>query len=361
MSDDEFATREDRRGRRTYKGLYFGIWLVALVPIGLFIWPTPAGVRNWLDRADRTAEELGLDRDPVARVEGLDWSPAAPVLAAHSPRPEVLVWDANEGGIEARLEGHAARVRAVRFAPGGALLATGDDDGVVILWNTATWTEQHRLQVDHAVASMDFHPTRGELAVGNTESRYTVFDLATRTRVCDHGIGDPQEVLLRYRPDGEIIAFNGRDGGRISFKEATTYGSGGGRLHGARRKAALAFPGDGTRLLTCDLDGEVALWQPMVVKTLPEETSHWSDPGARGCAAAPGVEAFVTYGSDAEVRVWSLDQPEPVHRWTLSRGDVLTAAISADGERLALGTADGAVLLLDMASGSELRTIEIAG
>jgi WD40 repeat protein len=58
------------------------------------------------------------------------------ILAAGSEDHYVILWDVFTGERLRTLEGHNGSVRSVAWSPDGQMLASGSDDGTVILWMT---------------------------------------------------------------------------------------------------------------------------------------------------------------------------------------------------------------------------------
>lgn len=54
--------------------------------------------------------------------------------------PEALIWRPSH-----TLTGHSAMVRAVAIAPDGTWLATGNDDGMVRIWDPVSGAQRHTL------------------------------------------------------------------------------------------------------------------------------------------------------------------------------------------------------------------------
>ncbi len=90
-------------------------------------------VRVWDARRPALERRLDLNRSAVF---GVSWSPSGKAVAAVTTGGLVVVVGAD--GRELWRADHAAGLGAVRFFPDGTVVATGDDDGRIVLWDAAT-------------------------------------------------------------------------------------------------------------------------------------------------------------------------------------------------------------------------------
>jgi RNA polymerase sigma factor (sigma-70 family) len=104
------------------------------------------------------AGEVSLEGPPAPKDEagkrpaGLAWSKDGKRLAVigHEEKGKwpVVIWGAGSEAPTVRLAGHEARVVAVAWSADGALIASADKDGVVILWDAATGKPVWRKNLD---------------------------------------------------------------------------------------------------------------------------------------------------------------------------------------------------------------------
>lgn len=282
----------------------------------------------------------------------------------------VRLWDPATGEVRAQPGGGAGGGprggpgSRLAVAPDGRRLAWANDARVQVF----TLPEGRRLAdlavpEEHAFA-LAFAPDGARLAVGTDEGALWLWDLGARG--ADTTRSEPLRVRaaagrifsIGFAPDGTRVATGAADGVRLWALE----GAAGvaprlvARLAGdAGRVYALAFDRGGTRLATGSEDGSAALWD------LPGAGAPTHLHGHRGrvwsVAFDPATGTLASGGADGSLRLW--DPASGVEQARLGAADTRTSPVvyipdGSPGRRLlAAGSADGSLRLWDPASGVE--------
>jgi WD40 repeat protein len=120
---------------------------------------------------------------------------------------------------------HASVVTTVAFSPQGNLLATGSDDRVVRLWNTATGDVDGKHLVHSArITRVIFNPQGTRLAVACDRDIF-LWDVSTRERV-GPAIQHPAGMgLFEFTPNGSVLLTSGDDNVLRRWNMNTTAGN----------------------------------------------------------------------------------------------------------------------------------------
>jgi hypothetical protein len=226
---------------------------------------------------------------------------------------EVRIYDLTGGNLNpvARqvIAAHADIVHDLVFSPDGKTLATAGYDRLIKIWDVETGQELRTLR-DHSdsIYALAFSPDGNFLVSVSADRAVKVWEVASGRRL--YTLSDATDWLyaVAFSPDGKHLAAGGVDRS-IRVWEVNAEG---GRLV----QSAFAHEGPIVRL-AYSRDG----------KTL---YSLGEDRVAKAWTVAPLTEK----------RVYE-KQPETV----------LSLAVSADGKQIALGRYDGALVLLDEATG----------
>lgn len=98
-------------------------------------------------------------------ISHLGWSPDGKTLVTASRvHGTVMIWDADVPTDHLRLPQKADHVAAIAWAPDGSLIATGDRNGSVGLWETATYSKTSNKSLGSPVSGLAFARTGDSLA-----------------------------------------------------------------------------------------------------------------------------------------------------------------------------------------------------
>jgi RNA polymerase sigma factor (sigma-70 family) len=240
---------------------------------------------------------------------------------------EVRAWDVARRRMRQTIVGHAKMVNALAFAPKGEWLASASDDATVKLWGLMGGeVKKPRVVYDaaaipaapfekrrppDAVSTVAFSPDGALLAWGDNDYAVVLWDVAG---------GKPRARLegraghirsLAFSPNGKSLAFatDGPGGDRIQVWEVLT---------GKKRAAlatprsvihTLAFSRDGRALAAGNNDGEVKLWDLVTGKDRTILAEKWR--AVYGLRFSPDGTALAAVRFDGAVVLWDVTLPAP--------------------------------------------------
>ncbi len=175
--------------------------------------------------------------------------------------PKVYSYAVKRLVAEPMLPGEAARPRGIRFDPQGNLLACGDADGAITVWDTQRWHVARSWRAHQgAVNRIEFSPDGREILSCGNDGRARIWDATTGAARAEL-LGHRTSVLTAaYDHQGSHIV-TGDMGGTLRL-----YSRAGGlplqtvAAHNAYLRCAVFSPDD--RLLcTAGRDGRIRFWQ----------------------------------------------------------------------------------------------------
>lgn len=270
-------------------------------------------IRSWTtpDRASLTM------RGAEAYVVSLAVSPDGQLLAAGDKDGHLIVWEVASAKLVFKKYAHNFSVWTVAFSPDGSLFASGAFDGTVRLWDTGTWVEvglfiEPRL-VDAEyknrahmgwVRCVTFSPDSRTLATSGCDGYVRVWDVDTLRLRRDPILAGINVYFVTFSPDGQFLACVNNPG-EIRLYRTDTWEEAV-RLRAGRMSSmyVLAFSPDGKRVFCGGFSNKVEVWdlerQAMVSEHPGHEDSIW------GLLAFPDGQRIVTTSRDGDVRLWKI-------------------------------------------------------
>ncbi|RNC67546.1 MAG: hypothetical protein ED859_14220 [Desulfuromonadales bacterium] len=315
------------------------------------------------------------------------------------------------------LRGHKKPVWHVAFNPNGKRLATGGDDGTVILWNMETLRPSGRPLTEHEgeirslsfspkgdiLATIDasgtmrlwdseraklintvspeseqeafwkvvFRPKDSLLAAGMVDGTIRIYDLPSPELLRGQ---DPLIIIppkgkllsLSFRPDGEVLAIANESKdpkgthNNIRLCEVKT-GSIIAEIPDAERQEifSVAFSSDGNTLASSGKGQTISLWNVQDPKyprrMLPPLTGHTDS--VTKVAFSPDDRVLYSTSGDNSIRLWDTATGQQIGRQLTGQGSaILSMEVSKDGYFMASGGMDGNVIVWGLSAEHRIGT-----
>lgn len=252
------------------------------------------------------------------------WSTAATVF----PQRNIVVAGAEDGTYVVsgpnhwtmRIPAHETILRSLDAAPRRDQLASGGDDGQVILWNVATGREERKLhKLSSAVQTLAFSPDGRLLAAGDRMGQLTVWNLAERSDPIRQKVFDNWLLGIAWSKDSRTIVTCGDTWVRC-FEAATGRQRWQSRPDGqSATLSAITYSDDGSVVAVGDRVGRVHLYDlvQQTWTTTPPGLNKWvrgicAVPGSDDFAVGVGASVFLVGGGSARITELPTDQTSPV-------------------------------------------------
>ncbi|WP_414584745.1 eIF2A-related protein [Scytonema sp. PCC 10023] len=298
----------------------------------------------------------------LSSVLSVTFSPDGKLLATGDVDGIIRLWQVTNCQQLLTLKGHCGWVWAIAFSPDGRTLASSGNDFSVRLWDVASGRCVRVLQ-EHTsgVWSVSFSPDGKTLASGSQDSSVRLWDVTDGACLrAWHGHAGSVWTVT-FSPDGRTLASGSQDSS-VRLWDAKT-GHCVGALHGhSGGVRSLAWSPDGQTLASGSHDSTVRLWDVRSGVELKDATSvhilHGHSTEVRSVAWSPDGRTLASGSNDSSVRLWDVASGTCLRGLQGHSSGVRSVAWSPDGRTVVSGSYDASVRLWDVRDGEALRALQ---
>lgn len=294
-----------------------------------------------------------LDTDTV--VECMALSPDSARIATGFDDGSILIWRVADGALIRKLRGHARKVNVLAFSPDSEVVASGAEDGSVRLWNVVDgkilMMMQGRLQ---GITGIDFSPDGRHVAIaaGDDKIRVQKIDDGSLVRVFEGGAAPYRRLV--FSPNGRYLAA-GLDDGQIEIREPGKSEVTHLLTSEAGRMDAVRFSHDSGRLAAGSVDGTVNLWR--LTDGALEHTIRAHAAPVHSLGFSPGSPMLATSSRDNTVRLWDTANAALAQTLDGFTGGIRYMAVPAGGGYVLTAMLDGTARLWSLTDGRPLAVL----
>jgi WD40 repeat protein len=302
--------------------------------------------------------DLGLSvfAQTLSSVVSVAFSPDGKLLATGDMDGQIRLWQVRTGKQLFAFKGHSGWVRSIAWSPDGRTLASGSNDSLVRLWDVTDGSEK---QVLHGhtnwVWAVAWSPDGLTLASGSFDSSVRLWDVAVgKCLTVLHGHTNGVRSV-EWSPNGQLLVSGSLDGSIRLWD--VTQSKCLQALHGHTDSVwAVAWSPDGRTLASGSFDCSVRLWDVAAGKCFQVLQGHTSE--VRSVAWSPDGRTLASGSHDGSVRLWNVVDRGERQALLGHTSGVCSVAWSPDGRILASGSFDASVRLWDVTVGKCLQVLQ---
>ncbi len=249
------------------------------------------------------------------------------ISAANLPRLKIV----------AELDQQDGALLALAWSPDSSRLATGSEDGTVIVWRTSDWTKESEMSFNnYGVWALAWSPDGDRLACSGVSDHVAIYDPFTGHLLEELGVHSLWVLCLDWSPNGSALAA-GDFNGNVTVWNTTDWTETAWVGDGVYSVFCVRWSPDGGMLASGGLDYVLRVWNATSWEQMMALTSDSTVRNDINGALWLGSDRIVAAGQDGFVRIWNLTTRTEVLRLHQGEGWVKWMALSEDGQVLFFG------------------------
>jgi len=280
-----------------------------------------------------------------------------------------ILWDAATGKVVRTYKGHSDYISSAAFSPDGRRMLTGSYDRTAVLWDAVTGRKLKTFEPSflERVMCVRFSPDGRQVATVGYAYRvlFTLWDAATGQKLQELvSIGEPDQlpisrgatesVVTWWPPDHRFLLIGGeRMLALWNIKDNRVEKE---FLGDVGIIYSLAVTPDGRRILAASPKSAV-LWDAATGKMLhrfEHKKRKFISGGISSVAISPNGRRCLIGSADDFATLWDADSGEKLRTFEEHSNEVTCVAFSPDGRRILTGSADSTIVVRDAVTGEML-------
>ncbi|BAZ70773.1 WD-40 repeat-containing protein (plasmid) [Fischerella sp. NIES-4106] len=245
-------------------------------------------------------------------------------------------------------------VTSVAFSPDGKLLALGDTNGEIRLYQVSD--EKQVLTCNghtNWVTSLAFSPDSKTLASGSIDYMIKLWDVSN-SKCLQTLQGHNNEVWsVVFSTDGQMLV-SGSDDHTVKLWSLSTYECFKTFEGHTNWVCSVAFSMDGQTVFSGSDDQTIKLWDVSSGECLKTFRGH--DDGIRSITVSPNGQILASGSEDQTIKLWDISSGECLKTFRGHSNEVYSVAFSPQGDLLASGSFDQTVRLWNVNTNECLKT-----
>ncbi|MBD2562825.1 MULTISPECIES: WD40 domain-containing protein [Nostoc] len=296
--------------------------------------------------------------ETLGGIFSVAFSPDGKLLATGDTNNEIRLYQVVDGQQMLTCRGHAGWVRSVTFSPNGDIMASGSDDQTVRLWNVSTGQCVANLQGHSSGIQSIAFSTNGHMLASSSEDKTVKFwDIETGLCFKTLSVDDYSVWSIAFSPDGHTVV-TGNDNHTLNLWDINS-----GRcikiLEGhTNRVHSVTFSADGRILASASHDHTVKLWNVDTGQCYLTLQGHTDS--VHSVTFSLDGHIIASGSDDQTVKVWDVATGKCIRTLRGHSSRIWTVALSSDKDSyiLASGGDDQKVMLWDVSTGRCIRIFQ---
>ncbi|MFS0519153.1 NB-ARC domain-containing protein [Nostoc sp. UIC 10607] len=296
--------------------------------------------------------------ETLGGIFSVAFSPNGKLLATGDTNNEIRLYQVVDGQQMLTCRGHAGWVRSVTFSPNGDIMASGSDDQTVRLWNVSTGQCVANLQGHSSGIQSIAFSTNGHMLASSSEDKTVKFwDIDTGLCFKTLSVDDYSVWSIAFSPDGHTVV-TGNDNHTLNLWDINTsrcikiFEGHTNRVH------SVTFSADGRILASASHDHTVKLWNVDTGQCYLTLQGHTDS--VHSVTFSLDGHIIASGSDDQTVKVWDVATGKCIRTLRGHSSRIWTVALSSDKDSyiLASGGDDQKVMLWDVSTGRCIRIFQ---